>query len=147
MGNWIKVHFVAMLVMALAIAAVAPSWGDPPAAPSAATYDLKIAGYVKGKGTGEYSGSTLSLSATVEDENGNKGDFTATSLTIDAKSHFEGTGTVFGKTMKISGRLDDPKPGDTQLKARRVVGTFKTSDSHYGRIAGFVSGSVKPKDD
>jgi hypothetical protein len=110
--------------------------GLPTSAP--ATYNVTFAGFVKGSGQGQINGSTLSITGTVEDEAGNKGTFTATGLTIDAKSHFTGTGSVLGKSFKIGGRMDSPASTDKQLKTRRIIGSFSTSDSHYGRFVGYI---------
>ena len=107
-------------------------------APAAANYRIKIAGYVQGSGQAQLSGSSLSLSATVSQDGGSQGAFSATNLTIDASSHFRGTGTALGQSVTIGGRLDDPQENETQLKTRRLVGTFFTANGSYGRVVGYV---------
>jgi hypothetical protein len=105
---------------------------------AAANYRIKIAGYMQGSGQAQLSGSSLSLSATVSQDGGSQGAFSANNLTIDASSHFRGTGTALGQTVTIGGRLDDPRGNETQLKTRRLVGTFFTASGSYGRVVGYV---------
>jgi hypothetical protein len=101
-------------------------------------YTLKIAGCAQGSGQAQLSGTSLSISASVNQEGCTPGSLVASNLTVDATSHFRGTGTWLGKSLTIGGRLDDPQEKDTQLKASRLVGTFVTSDGSYGRIVGYV---------
>src|SRR5947209_14062135 len=96
----------------------------PPAVAAPATYDVKIAGWVKGSGHSTAGAGVVSITASIEDENGNKGDLIAANLTVDDKSHFRGAGTVLGQAITISGRIDAPGAAEKQLKTRRIVGTF-----------------------
>src|SRR4051794_19887520 len=65
----------------------------PPPTAAPATYDVKVAGWVKGAGHSTAGSGTVSITASVEDESGNKGDLTASSLSVDDKCHFRGSGT------------------------------------------------------
>jgi hypothetical protein len=128
----------------LAIALVASlgvrSLGAPALATTAAagTYTVKMAGCMTGTGNAALSGTTLSITGTVSDDAGHKGDFTASNLKVDAKLHFTGTGTALGLTITLSGRLDPSNPQEAALKTTRVVCTFTTSKDGHGRIVGYV---------
>src|SRR5438105_14623055 len=58
------------------------------------SYTAWVAGYFKGQGTASANGNKISITATVSDENGNKGSFVATDLAVDSTNHFSGTGTA-----------------------------------------------------
>lgn len=104
-----------------------------------ATYSISIKGYLTGSGTASLNGKMLTLTGTVADDQGNKGDFSAPSLTVDAKNHFTGTGTALGQVMKLSGRLDAVAAKETTLKTDRIVCNYKLpSCDGRGRVAGFV---------
>ena len=107
--------------------------------PSANAYSISIAGCLTGTGTATFDGTTLSITGTVTDDNGNKGSFTVTGLTVDAKNHFSGTGTAMGDTLKIGGRLDPVASRETTLRTDRLVCTFKFGAKNlHGRVAGYV---------
>jgi hypothetical protein len=52
---------------------------------------------------------------------------------------FAGTGTIFGKTMSISGRID-PAAGQGPPRAACIQATFSAGNDHGGRIVGFRRG-------
>lgn len=107
--------------------------------PTANAYSISIAGCLTGTGTATFDGTTLSITGTVTDDNGNKGSFNVTGLKVDAKNHFSGTGTAMGDTLKIGGRLDPVASKETALRTDRLVCTFKfTAKDLHGRVAGFV---------
>jgi hypothetical protein len=138
--QWIRIPILKSL-LAMAVAAclrAAPLAAAPQAASVAGAYTVKIAGCLTGTGNATMSGTTLSISGTVSDDSGHKGNFTATNLTVDAKLHFTGTGTALGLTMTLSGRLDPSNPQEAALKTERVVCTFTTSNDGHGRVAGYV---------
>jgi hypothetical protein len=103
------------------------------------SYTVSVAGFAKGEGQATASGSTVSVTATVTDEEGNKGTLTASGLTVDAKKHVTGSGTVLGQSMTLSGRLDPVTDKDNSLKTQRLVLTFKTAGGAHGRIVGYIS--------
>jgi hypothetical protein len=103
-----------------------------------ANYNIRIAGYVQGSGQAQLNGLNLSITATVSQDGFPQGAFTATNLAVDASSHFRGSGTALGQPITIGGRLDDPQENETQLKTRRLVGTFFTAGGLYGRVVGYV---------
>ena len=106
---------------------------------AAATYSISIKGYLSGSGIASLNGTTLSLSGTVTDEQGNTGDFSAPNLTVDATNHFSGTGTALGLAMKIGGRLDSVTSQETTLKTDRIACNYKLpSCDGRGRVAGYV---------
>src|SRR5258706_16114457 len=105
------------------------------------TYSIKVAGCAKGKGKATRSGDKISISASVTDEDGNKGELSATDLAVNNKNHFSGTGTMFGQKVTLYGRLDATTPDDAAINAQRVVCTFTTADGQHGRIAGYVPDS------
>jgi len=102
-------------------------------------YTISVAGFAKGEGQATASGSTVSITATVTDEDGNKGSLTASGLAVDAKLHVTGTGTILGQSMTLSGRLDPVTDKDNSLKTQRLVLTFKTAGGSHGRIVGYIS--------
>ncbi len=104
-----------------------------------AKYSISIKGYLHGTGTASLNGKTLAITAKVSDDQGNEGDFSAASLTVDATNHFTGTGTALGQEMKISGRLDPMTSKETALKTDRIVCSYKLPGSDgRGRVAGYV---------
>lgn len=106
---------------------------------AAATYSISIKGYLSGSGIASLNGTTLSLSGTVTDEQGNTGDFSAPNLTVNATNHFSGTGTALGLAMKIGGRLDSVTSQETTLKTDRIACNYKLSSCDgRGRVAGYV---------
>jgi hypothetical protein len=108
------------------------------AAAASTNYNIKIAGYVYGSGQAQLNGSSLSITATVSQDGGPQGAFIASNLTVDATSHFLGTGTALGQPITIGGRLDNPQQNDVQLKTGRLVGTFFTANGSYGRVVGYI---------
>lgn len=96
-------------------------------------YQIIVSGYYFGQGTGAISDTTVSLSVPVKADNGSTAASTtatllAPSLTING-TYFSGTGNIGGATATIQGRLD-------AARASRLTATFRTSDGHFGRIAG-----------
>src|ERR1700730_6123022 len=73
-------------------------------------YSIAIAGSYKGTGTATLTATTVSVTGSVTDQNGNSGSLIASNLVIDG-NHFSGSGTVMGTAMTVLGRLD---PADTQ---------------------------------
>jgi hypothetical protein len=129
--------------MALAVAAQAKdgSGNKKPPDPSG-SYSVTVGGYLTGNGTASANAGKISISASVTDESGNKGSFSA-DLSVDNTNHFTGTGSALGIAMRLSGRIDAAGQ-DSALKTKRFVCTFKTvkdsqhSEEHHGRVVGFV---------
>jgi len=70
-------------------------------------YNVSVAGYFKGQGTGTVAGDKIKLQISVTAENGAKGDLIAPGLTIDV-NHFSGAGTALGQPVTFEGRVDAP---------------------------------------
>lgn len=115
-----------------------PNPGKKPLVPPTANYEATVAGVYSGTGTADSKGGTVSISVNVTDDAGNKGTLTVSGLQVDDKLHFSGTGSAFGKSIKITGRLDPVPTNDPQLKTQRLVATFVTADNNHGRIIGHV---------
>jgi hypothetical protein len=138
---WVRTTiFKVLLAVALVAMVRVASLAGPAQVNSAAagTYSVKMAGCMTGTGNATLSGTTLSITGTVSDDAGHKGDFTAANLNVDAKLHFTGTGTALGLTITLSGRLDPSNPQEAALKTQRVVCTFTTSNDGHGRVVGYV---------
>jgi hypothetical protein len=91
-------------------------------------YQITVTGYYFGQGSGAITDSMVSLSVPLKADDGSTTTLQAPSLTING-TYFSGTGTVGTATAMIQGRLD-------AARASRLTATFKTSDHHFGRIAG-----------
>jgi hypothetical protein len=91
-------------------------------------YQVVVTGYYFGQGSGTITDTTVTLSVPLKADDGSTPTLQAPSLTIDG-TYFSGTGTIGSATANIQGRLD-------AARASRLTATFKTSDGHFGRIAG-----------
>jgi hypothetical protein len=121
-------------------------WAKDQPRPSTGDYNLSVAGFAKGTGTATVAGTSLSLQATIVSEKGEKGQLSASGLTID-KNHFKGTGTVLGQSATFKGRLDVPDSVDeTAIKGVRLVCTVATADGRYLRLAGFIPAQAQAPD-
>jgi hypothetical protein len=92
------------------------------------SYQINVSGYYFGQGTGAITDTTVSLTVPLKADDGSTPTLQAPSLTING-TYFSGTGTIGNATANIMGRLD-------AARSSRLTATFKTSDGHFGRIAG-----------
>jgi len=126
-----------IMLLPVVLAFMDGRYGVARAADSTGNYGVTVAGTYQGTGTATLSATTLSITATVADQNGNKGQLSAPSLIINA-NHFTGTGSVMGVDITVQGRLDAPDGQGGTPKTARLVGTFTTTSGGHGRLAGFV---------
>ena len=109
-------------------------------------YNVSVAGYFKGQGTGTVAGDKIKLQISVTAENGAKGDLIAPGLTIEA-NHFSGAGTALGQPVTFEGRVDAPDQDlEKSIRGVRLVGIVKTADGRYSKIIGFIPALAKAPD-
>ena len=99
------------------------------------TYNVTVAGPYTGSGNATVGGKSMVLRIQVKDEAGRKGEFS-----VDAQingAHFRGDGTVMGKKLTLTGRLDgyDQTRG---FKGARLLGNYVDADGKAGRVAGVI---------
>lgn len=125
------------LVVVLAVApAVVYAKGKKPKKTDG-PYNVSIRGSYTGEGRAEVNGNKVSINAQVKDEYGADGALVGGNLKIDG-DHFEGAGTVFGRSVTITGRLDG-YDGDKHFRGARILCNFvETSGQRAGRIAGVL---------
>ncbi|MDB5326304.1 MAG: hypothetical protein JWM57_1873 [Phycisphaerales bacterium] len=92
------------------------------------TYDVSFAGSFRGVGTATITRTHVALAADLEGNPGNGGKLVAKLAINDGR--FDGSGTVDGQSVEVSGRVDAPEGGIA--KVARVAVTFRTQD---GRVA------------
>src|SRR5438067_11149097 len=114
LGLAVAINLIAPAPRVLAAPGKPPPKPAPPVVPNAG-YEATVAGCYTGTGKATTGGGKVSINAAVTDDNGAKGDLTITDLKVDDKLHFNGTGTAFGKTIKVTGRLDPVPANDPQL--------------------------------
>jgi len=95
-------------------------------------YRLIFRGCYSGDGTGVVNANNVMIRGNLLDENGNRVNFVAPSLTIE-NHRFHDQVTVAGRTIKVNGRVD---PAGGPLKKARLVCTFSVVGVGHGRVAG-----------
>ena len=80
---------------------------------------------------------TVTITARVRDEDGNTGTLVAPALPI-TDGRFIGTGSLMGRAVKLSGRID--APAGELVPVARITATFTVSDGHHGRVIGSRKG-------
>jgi hypothetical protein len=112
-----------------------------PGSGTSASYNIFVRGDYVGTGTATVSTSSVQITAQVTDSTGNTGTLTASAPVVNQR--FAGTGTAINRSITFNGRVDpadaSAAPGSV-LRSQRLVGTFSTTDSHFGRIAGQPGG-------
>jgi hypothetical protein len=124
-----------------------------PAPSASGVYKVVVRGYYSGDGWATVTaGGSVSIVATVKDDNGAGGQLIANQIGL-VGDHFKGPGTVMGGTMTVSGRVEaaDPAPpggakgGDPAdpnagrvVTDGRIAATFTVNGpiKRVGRIAG-----------
>ena len=123
-----------------------------PAPSASGVYKVIVRGYYSGDGIATVSaGGSVSITATVKDDNGISGQLIANQITL-VGDHFKGTGTVPGGTVQVSGRVEaadpaapapkgdpnaDPNAGRVVLDGRIAANyTVDGPVKRVGRIAG-----------
>ena len=110
-------------------------------------YAVKVVGEYNGQGTAQVTASSVSISATVVDENGQK---YALQMNLPiANGRFLGQGSLGSLSVNVSGRVDGGDPvqgagvgkgkgqsGKPVLTNARISVLFISSDGHVGRIVG-----------
>jgi hypothetical protein len=124
---------LAIAAVAPAIAAAAP--GPPPKTTGA--YDVNVRGYYTGTGHAAVGAKSITITVRVKDEAGNAGNLVVPSLRIE-DGRFSGTGTIMGKPVTLSGRIDAPD-GEV-VKAARLTCTLGTLDGKHARVVGSKKG-------
>lgn len=105
-------------------------------------YAVTVAGDHSGKGNAAVSAAGVTINVQLVDADGNKGHMVATNLPLE-KGRFFGTATMFGESVKISGRVDPP--GSTIVDKPRLVATYVTDSGKAGRLVGVRRGGGKGK--
>ena len=96
-------------------------------------YNIAVGGSCAGGGRATVKKDTITVAADVTDEQGNAGTLSAT-LTVDG-DHFEGNGTVLGRSANFFGRLDG-YDGDKHFRGARLLCNYTDSQGRSGRLAG-----------
>jgi len=128
-----------------------------PAPSASGIYKVIIRGYYSGDGVATVSaGGSVSITATVKDDNGVTGQLVANQISL-VGDHFKGTGTVMGGSMQVSGRVEAADPaapapkGDPNAdpNAGRVVTDGRiqaafTVDGPIKRVGRIAGAKVNP---
>jgi hypothetical protein len=99
------------------------------------SYDIILGGELQGDGHAVVTPKAVHVNCKVVDRRtGQKGTLKANNLTLD-DGRFNGTGTVFGQTVTVSGRVE--APDGTTVKAARLMCNYAiTGGGGAGRIVG-----------
>ncbi|HSV14846.1 MAG TPA: hypothetical protein VLI90_11335 [Tepidisphaeraceae bacterium] len=130
-------RFILLMLVALAMLAgpafqAAGKPGSP--AKTKGSYDFVFAGAVEGDGHGAVAAQSVNIIGKVKDtKTGATSNFNATNLQMD-NGRFSGTGTAFGVTVTVNGRVEDAD-GVTVLLPR-VFCTYDIPGLGNGRIVG-----------
>jgi hypothetical protein len=103
------------------------------------TYEVSIGGYYAGTGTIGVASRAVSIAGKVtpRDMPDSTLDLSAPGLPLDG-DHFEGTGTVGGKAVRVQGRLDGYAK-EKHFKGARVLASYIDESGRRGRIAGTLT--------
>jgi hypothetical protein len=139
------VAILVLLGIALTVSVDARSRGKPRSRDG--NYNVSIAGYFKGDGSGTVAGNTISLTLNVVTADGAKGALVAPSIKLDG-AHFTGSGMFRGKRVTLTGRVDAPDSDfEKAIKGVRLVAQVKTSDGRYAHLVGFIPALAAAPDD
>jgi len=108
-------------------------------------YAVKVVGEYSGQGTAQVTASSVTITANVTDEGGQKYGLQINLPVVNGR--FLGQGSLGGSSIKVSGRVDggDPAPGGGKGKGNggkpvltnaRITVLFITADEHVGRVVG-----------
>ena len=122
----------AIAAAVLLLYALATPYIRPGAVVVTGTYTVQVAGFGKGTGTCTVTEQSVTVDCSVRDDAGNTHSLSADKLDRDGY-RFHGRGTLGTTTVRISGRIDPPTPGQT---LPRLLATFVTDDQRSGRIIG-----------
>lgn len=100
-------------------------------------YKVAVAGNFEGSGVAAVGGRRVNINCEVRDSDGRRGRLQAHLPMVN--NRFNGTGTVMGQAMIISGRVDPPDQEGEVVRKARVYATF-TAGEDVGRIAGSRQG-------
>lgn len=129
-------YILGLLVTVVLMSAATWSAAGPPAHDTGA-YDVRVRGRYTGEGHAAVGAHSVTITARVKDEDGNEGTLVAPNLRVQ-KGRFSGAGTIMGKSVTLSGRIDVP---DGELvKVARLTCTYTTSDGQRGRAVGHRKG-------
>jgi hypothetical protein len=132
-------RYQSILAMLIAIAVLAaPAYqaaGKPGSPPKTkGSYDVTFAGELEGDGKGTVAAKSVNIHGKVTDrKTGASGNFDAVNLQMD-DGRFSGSGTVFGMTVDVSGRVEDAD-GVTVLYPR-IFCNYQINGGGNGRIVG-----------
>jgi len=102
-------------------------------------YEVIVKGAVTGNGTIAVGAKSVTINLKVTNGAGESGHLIAANVKME-NGRFAGTGTVFGKAMSISGRID-PAESQGQPRAACIQATFSAGEDLGGRIVGFRRGA------
>ena len=88
-------------------------------------YTATFAGFFSGTGKADVNAEKISITASLTTTDGRTGDLIANNLTVEGP-YFNGTGTVLGETVQISGRVD-------AALASRLTATIFAGDGRASR--------------
>ncbi|MFT3786041.1 MAG: hypothetical protein QM770_07730 [Tepidisphaeraceae bacterium] len=101
------------------------------------SYKLRIAGELEGDGNASVGSSRMTLNCQLQDGAGNEGHLVLSNVVL-ASGRFTGTGSVFGETATVSGRVDASVNGS----APRILATLHLAPSNrVARLTGARRGS------
>jgi hypothetical protein len=134
-------RFILLTLVALAALAgpAFQAFGKPGSpAKTKGSYDFVFAGAVMGDGHGVVAAKSVNIIGKVKDpKTGATSNFNATNLQMD-DGRFSGTGTVFGTTVTVNGRVEDAD-GVTVLLPR-IMCNYDIPGVGNGRIVGERTG-------
>ena len=141
-------RFCAILVLlgvALTISADGKSRNKPRSRDG--DYNISIAGYFKGEGSGTVAGNQIKLQLNVVTADGSKGTLVAPSIRLTG-THFTGAAMFKGQSLTLTGRVDAPDNDlEKSIKGVRLVSLVKTGDGCYSRLVGYIPALAAAPDD
>jgi hypothetical protein len=137
-----------LLATTIALSAGAHSKNKP--RPRDGDYNVSIAGYFKGEGSGTVSGDRINLQLSVVAETGAKGTLVVPAIPLTG-NHFSGAGSFLGQPVTFNGRVDAPDDLlEKGIKGVRLVALVKTTNGRYSRLVGYIpalAAANNPQDD
>jgi hypothetical protein len=112
------VLWVIALVALTQVAGAKNPWKNP--TNYAGQFAILVRGYWHGQGVATVTATTVQITATVFDDNGNSGTLATDSLPL-TQNHFSGAGTVLGLPLTINGRAEpqDQPSGNGKGKGKK----------------------------
>ena len=103
-------------------------------------FNIKFGGDLTGDGTATNSGTAVTITGSVTDAKGNKGDLFVTLKPVSSTDtrHYTGTGTALGMSIVVTARLDSAGKNEAALKTQRITATFTLGSDGHGRIVGHI---------